>query len=47
MPLDTLVPLTAIVAVFGFFAAVLVFGDATWSRGSNSGRLSDSDRSRR
>lgn len=32
MPIYTIIPLSAIVAVFAFFAAVLMFGDATWSR---------------
>ncbi len=41
MPLDTIIPLTAIVAVFGFFAAVLIFGDATWSRGAKTVRHGD------
>ena len=47
MPLDTLVPLTAIIAVFGFFAAVLIFGDATWSRGAKLSHNSDRSSNRR
>ena len=32
MPAETLLVVAAIVAVFGFFAAVLTFSDMTWDR---------------
>ena len=32
MPTETIVVLSAVIAAFVFFAAVLTYGDMTWSR---------------
>ena len=32
MPVETVIGVSAIVAAFVFFAAILVYGDMTWDR---------------
>lgn len=44
MPIDTIIPLSAIVAAFVFFAAVLAFGDATWTPRTKAVRYAETMR---